>query len=207
MNIVLIHGMGRTPLSMLMLSQRLRKEGHSTRLFGYSPTLESFEPCQQRLIHFIQRVSATGPYALIGHSLGCVLIRSVLTHLQEQPPAACFFLAPPSQACKAAKFFADNPLYRLLMGEMGQLLANEPFMEALPIPTMPTRVYAGTGGPIGKLSPFGDIPNDGILTVEEVQGALPNPVILMPSAHTFIMYSRQVADDIAHALVDMQHST
>jgi hypothetical protein len=138
-----------------------------------------------------------------------VLIRSALTHLHEQPqpPAACFFLAPPSQACKAAKFFADNPIYRLLMGEMGQLLANEAFMEALPVPTMPTRVYAGTGGPIGKFSPFGDIPNDGILSVEEVQGALPNPVILMPSVHTFIMYSRQVADDIAHALTGFENST
>lgn len=194
---------------MLMLSQRLRSKGHSTKLFGYSPTLESFEPCQQRLVRFIQRVSATDPYALIGHSLGCVLIRSALTHLHEQPqpPAACFFLAPPSQACKAAKFFADNPIYRLLMGEMGQLLANEAFMEALPVPTMPTRVYAGTGGPIGKFSPFGDIPNDGILSVEEVQGALPNPVILMPSVHTFIMYSRQVADDIAHALTGFENST
>ena len=189
---------------MLVLSYRLRSSGHSTRLFGYSPTIESFETCRQRLIKFIRKSTETGPYALIGHSLGCVLIRSVLPKLEDKLPVACFFLAPPSKACKAAKFFANNPLYRLLMGEMGQMLANEEFMDSLALPSMPTFVYAGTGGPMGKFSLFGSSLNDGILTVEEVQGALLNPVILTDSTHTFIMNSRQIADAISKALGNLQ---
>jgi hypothetical protein len=43
--------------------------------------------------------------------------------------------------------------------------------------------------------PFGDEPNDGILSVKEVQ--LGNvPVQLLPTIHTIIMNSRQVASDI-----------
>lgn len=38
MDMVLVHGMGRMPLSMLRLHRRLRRSGHHPVLFGYSPT-------------------------------------------------------------------------------------------------------------------------------------------------------------------------
>ncbi len=204
MDIILIHGMGRTPLSMLVLSHRLRLRGFSTRLFGYSPTFETIEGCKLRLVSFIQKATGSRPYALVGHSLGAVLIRTALPWLKYNPPTACFFLAPPSQVCQTANFFADNLIYRLLMGEMGQLLANGNFMASLPLPSMPTRIYAGIGGPVGKFSPFENKPNDGILTVEETQGSLDIPVTLVPSIHTFIMNSSMVADDIINNLGDIQ---
>ena len=90
------------------------------------------------------------------------------------------------------------------MGEMGQLLANGNFMASLPLPSTPTRIYAGIGGLVGKCSPFGNKPNDGVLTVEETQGSLDVPVTLVPSMHTFIMNSSIVADDIINNLGDIQ---
>ncbi len=202
-DIILIHGMARTPLSMGLLSHRLRSKGFNTRLFGYSPTLESFAECSQRLALFVLKTTADHDYALVGHSLGSVLIRGALNQLETHPPKACFFLAPPSRTCLSAKFFADTFLYRRLMGEMGQLLANEDFMNSLPWPAMPCYVYAGTGGPTGKYSPFGDQPNDGILTVAETKIVSSTPVIQVPSLHTFIMNSRQVAEDIANTLTQL----
>jgi hypothetical protein len=199
-DIIVIHGMGRTPLSMLILRQRLRAAGFNPRLFGYSPTFESFRHCAQRLIAHVSKVEAHRPYALVGHSLGTVLIRAILPDITDKPPSACFFLAPPSQVCRAARYFADNPLYKLLMGEMGQLLADETFMASLPVPQVPVRIYAGTAGPTGRFSPFGDAPNDGILTVAETQGGLAIKPVLIPSTHTFIMNSRLVAADIAATL-------
>jgi hypothetical protein len=199
-DIILIHGMGRTPLSMLVLRHRLQAAGFSPSLFGYSPTFESFGHCAGRLLAHIRQTPGGRPYALVGHSLGAVLIRAVLPQLEENPPAACFFLAPPSQASRAAQYFAGNPLYKLLMGEMGQLLASEDFMDSLPAPAMPTRIYAGICDFAGRFSAFGDEPNDGILTLKETEGALAIPAIPVPSTHTFIMNSRQVADDIAGTL-------
>jgi hypothetical protein len=82
---------------------------------------------------------------------------------------------------------------------MGQLLARHDFMGALPVPDIPLRVYAGTKGPRGRWMPFGDEPNDGIVSVKEAQlGSV--PVQLLPTIHTLIMNSRQVAADIATAL-------
>lgn len=202
--ILLIHGMGRTPLSMLRLHQRLKARGFSPKLFGYSPTFESFEACMGRLAAHILETTGGHPYALAGHSLGTVLIRGVLPRLAARPPLACFFLAPPTQACRATRFFAGNPLYKLLMGEMGQLLADPAFMAALAYPQIPCRIYAGTAGPTGRFSPFGDEPNDGILSVEEMRGPAEIPVVITHSSHTFIMNSRQVADDIANTLDGLQ---
>jgi len=204
MDIILVHGMGRTPLSMLLLRQRLRAAGFKPKLFGYSPTFENFEPCASRLLAYIQKSTGSHAYALVGHSLGTVLIRAILPQLQDRPPAACFFLAPPSQVCRAAQFFADNPLYKRLMGEMGQLLADRAFMDSLPEPKIPTRIYAGTYGFTGQLSPFGEEPNDGVLTVAETRGAWPAQVVLTPSTHTFIMNSRLVAEDITATLAQLR---
>jgi hypothetical protein len=90
-------------------------------------------------------------------------------------------------------------LFRLLTGEMGQLLARQDFMDTLPVPDIPLRVYAGTKGPRGNWMPFGDEPNDGILSVKEVQlGEI--PVQLLPTIHTVIMNSRQMTDDIVRAV-------
>ena len=92
------------------------------------------------------------------------------------------------------------------MGEMGQLLASESFMAALPQPLPQTWIYAGTKGPRGRFSPFGEEPNDGILLVAETQVAGGIPVVEIPASHTFIMNSRLVAEGIADTVAALQKS-
>jgi hypothetical protein len=194
MHAIIIHGMGRTPLAMSILAGRLRRAGMRPHLFGYSVTFERWEDCLGRLEHFIQVRTHSQDYIVIGHSLGSVLTRAVLPALPH-PPQACFFLAPPTQVCKAARKFAHRRLPRLLMGDMGKVLARDDFMNSLPVPGVPTKVYAGTGGPRGRYSPFGAEPNDGVLMVRET--LLPGvPVQTVPLIHTFIMNSRAVTSDI-----------
>jgi len=68
-------------------------------------------------------------------------------------------------------------------------------MESLPVPGVPTKIYAGIAGPRGRYSPFGVEPNDGVLTVKET--FLPSvPIQTIPSIHTFIMNSKVVTQDI-----------
>ena len=179
---------------MLLLATKLKLAGLTVNLFAYSVTFESWKGCIARLERFIDSKSAGEHYIMIGHSLGSVLTRAVIPNLSHQPKA-CFFLAPPAMACQAAQKLAPNFGYRLLTGEMGQLLANQSFMSSLPILDMPTFVYAGDGGMTGTLSPFGNEPNDGILSVMETR--LPNARIeIVPSLHTLIMNNRAIAESI-----------
>ena len=194
MHAILIHGMGRTPLAMSILAARLRAAHIRPHLFGYSVTFERWDTCMQRLERFITKRVKTDEYIIIGHSLGSVLTRATLSQLTH-PPAACFFLASPTRVCKAADNFAHYPLAKLLMGEIGQRLADVQFMESLPRPSVPAKIYAGTGGPRGRYSPFGEEPNDGVLTIKET--LLPSvPVQTVPVLHTFIMNSKVVSQDI-----------
>lgn len=199
MDLVLIHGMGRTPLSMIGLQHRFQKQGHTPHLFGYSPTFESLQKVANRLVTLIQNSVSPKSYALIGHSLGTVIIRKAYPQLSQHKPSACFFLAPPMVACTAAKFFAKVWLYRVITGEMGQLLAQESFIEQLALPPN-TKIYAGTGGPRRAWLPFGHNLNDGILSVEEASGGQQAIVMTVPSIHTFIMNSTIVFEDIALSL-------
>lgn len=203
MKIFLIHGMGRSPLSMIFLQYRLAKLGHQPKLFGYSPTFESLDRVTDRLVDVIDREVASRPYALLGHSLGSVIIRNATPHLNDQQPSVCFFLAPPMVACTGAKMFSTFLPYQLVNGEMGQLLAQDDFMEQLPMPDN-TKIYAGTVGPRIPWYPIGNAPNDFILSVEEATGVYSDIATTVHATHTFIMNSDEVLDDIVQTLEEIQ---
>jgi alpha-beta hydrolase superfamily lysophospholipase len=194
MRAILVHGMGRTPASMWILATRLRKRGFEPALFAYSATFESFAHCERRLRRFIDRKADGSRFIVVGHSLGTVLLRSVYPRLRTSP-IACFFIAPPAQACRAARALAPRALYKVLTGEMGQLLANAEFMDRLPVPQCATRTYAGTAGPVGRLLPFRYEPNDGVLSLSET--VIPGvPTTEVRKLHTFIMNAAAIANDI-----------
>jgi hypothetical protein len=198
MHAIVIHGMGRTPLSMCLLAYRLRKAGIKTSLFGYVVSFEYWENCTQRLRKFVEKKVGEDDFIVVTHSLGSVLIRAVLPALSHKP-AACFFLAPPTRSCVAARRLVSRRWYRLLAGKMGQLLANQEFMSSLPIPGVPTKIYSGNAGLTGRFSPFGDEPNDGVLMVKET--LLPGiPQQIVPSLHTFIMNNKVIAKDIVDTI-------
>lgn len=194
MHAIVIHGMGRTPLSMCLLAYRLRAAGIKTSLFAYTVTFERWEGCTERLRAFIEKKVGGEAFIVVAHSFGTVLTRVVLPTIHHKP-AACFFLAPPTQACAAASRLAPHLWYRLLAGEMGQLLANPEFISVLPIPEVPTKIYAGDAGLTGRYSPFEEEANDGVLMVKET--LLPGiPAQIVPSLHAFIMNNRMIAKDI-----------
>ena len=196
MKAILIHGMGRTTASMAILSRRLRARGLATCALGYMAAFEPFDPCVERLAERIRRLAEEEPFLLVGHSLGAVLVRGALPRIADLPLAACVLLAPPQRACRAARFFSSHPLYRWVNGEMGQLLADPAFFAGLPLPQVPTRVFAGNAGPRAAWLPFEGEPNDGILAVEETRARDDDEVIEVPALHTFIMNSRRVAEGI-----------
>lgn len=201
MQAILIHGMGRTPLSMLLLAVRLKRAGFTPHLFAHTVTFESWQGCTERLTRFINAKTSESDYIVVTHSLGAVLFRAVSPRLSRLPKA-CFFIAPPSKACQSALRLSSHGWYRCLTGEIGQRLANQEFMSSLPRPQLPTTIYAGNAGLQGRFSPFGNEPNDGVLMVSEsiLQNA---DMLVVPSLHTFIMNNKTIADDIVKKCMEL----
>jgi hypothetical protein len=200
MHAILVHGMGRTSLSMAWLGLRLRLAGHSVSFFSYSAAQDDFHTCVARLRRHIAN-RRSGKYIVVGHSLGTVLLRAGLADISHQPHAA-FLLAPPCRACAMARFFASWKLYKWATGEMGQLLADETFMQQLPAPPDKTLIFSGNGGPKHRRLPYGVQANDGILAVEEtrLQGFA---ICVVPTVHTFIMNHPAVAQAIHESCMEV----
>ncbi|HJU83841.1 MAG TPA: hypothetical protein VJ600_06500 [Holophagaceae bacterium] len=196
--VVLVHGMGRTPLSMLWLAARLRQRGLDCEVFGYFAGAESFGDIAVRLAGRL--VSQPEGYLAVGHSLGGLLLREAISRLPENAPkpARLFLLGTPNRASRLAGRLRRSPLFRLLAGDSGQLLADPARVAAIGGQDLPITVVAGTAGPRHAKGPFGQEPNDGIVALSEARlaGAEWHP---LPALHTFLMNSRRVADLIASA--------
>jgi hypothetical protein len=196
---VLLHGMGRTPMAMSLLAARLRANGIRPHLFGYSVTFERWDNCTHRLERYLERHIKNNDYIMIGHSMGSLLTRVVVPRIAHKPQA-CFFLTPPTRVCKMARLLASHPTARLLGGEFARILGDEQFMDSIPPLDVPAKIYAGTAGPRGRYSPFGNELNDGVLMVHET--SLPGvPQQKVPILHPFIMNSRFVFQDIVRIVL------
>jgi hypothetical protein len=200
MNILLVHGLWRTPLSFLLLVRRLRGWGHRTEQFGYAAVTQPYDEIVARLANRLQRLGDTGPYAVIGHSLGGVLLRSALARITGPAPRHLVMLGTPNQPPHLARVLGVHWVYRRLMGECGVNLANPGFYAGLPVPQIPYTIVAGTSGPRGRWSPFGNQPNDGLVAVSETSIREDDPVVLLPVTHTFMMNNARVQAVIRRVL-------
>src|ERR1700730_8136896 len=84
MQLLLVHGLGRTPLSLFGLAAEMRRRWHRTRSFGYPPPLASVPRILRRLTDTLRDLAHAGrPVGLIGHSLGGLLLRMALADVPE----------------------------------------------------------------------------------------------------------------------------
>ena len=191
--------MGRSPVSTWGLARHLRASGHTTHSFGYVAALESFERIVSRLNARLDAIAARGVYAVVGHSLGGLLLRHALAG-RRPPPRHLVMLATPNQPSRMARRFRRFWPFRLATGEPGKLLSEPDFFTRLPPPAVPYTIIAGTAGPCGRWSPFGAEPNDWLVAVSETVIQPGDQPILLPVEHTFMMRHPQVRKAVVEAL-------
>jgi hypothetical protein len=179
---LLVHGLGRTPVSMFPLAGVVRRAGLRTHFFGYSCTLEPFDRIVERLVRMMNRLR---PRFVVAHSLGGILTRMALPQVNLLPEHLVM-LGTPNRPPRLAAYFWKWLPFRVLSGSAGRFLAHPAEYERLPASGVPCTVIAGTGGPVGRLSPFGDEPNDGVVSVGETDLDGSNRV-LVPAWHTWMM--------------------
>lgn len=177
--VVLVHGMGRSPLSMVPLGWSLRRAGYRVLTVGYDSQGPGVAEIGARVGRAVADETERQPAPrvhFVGHSLGTVAIRWLLIH---DPPARvgrAVFLAPPNQGAQSADRYARW---------LGWTLP-------------PIRELQTTGGPAVDLGPPPDVEvaviagdRDGKVLVQEtcLEGAAHTVV---PSRHTFIMMRPRV---------------
>ena len=197
---LLVHGLWRTPICMLGLGRRLRADGVEVRQFAYVSVAESYERIVQRLAAQLAPLAALPPYAVVGYSLGGILLRAALARVEGTPPVHLVMLGTPNRAPLLARRLAVYAPFDWALGESGSKLAQEAFFRDLPLPGCPYTIIAGTRGPRGRLSPFHDAVNDGIVAVDETRIHPDDPVTMVPVTHAFLPNASAVKAEVSRVL-------
>ena len=200
MQVLLIHGLARTSLSLLSLEARLRQAGHQTEHFGYFAFMDSFDAIVTTLQLRSQIMADQGSYGVVAHSLGGILIRAALGSGIIPQPEHVVMLGPPNQMPRLAPIAWHLPPFRWYTRECGFNLTCREFYQSLPGLKSPYTIVAGTNGPRGILSPFGNEVNDGIVALSETHLNPHDQVVQLPVWHTFMMNHRAVQDQVVLAL-------
>lgn len=197
--VVLLHGLGRSDLSMQPLEAPLREAGFEVRNIHYPSTQGSPEQLVAFLDAELQACClAAARMNFVTHSLGGILTRA---YLAEHPPAnlgRVVMLAPPNHGSELVDVLGETELFQWAMGPTAAELGtdDESLPNRLPPPAFELGVIAGRGSanPLGGFVIPGE--SDGTVSVESTQLAGMKDFITVPASHTFIMFSPEVAAQV-----------
>jgi pimeloyl-ACP methyl ester carboxylesterase len=196
MQVLFVHGMGRSPLSAWPMLRLLRKAGLNVRTFSYSATFENFDSISRRLANRIENLPTEGGYILLGHSLGGVLLRQALYMLpiRSARPLHVFLLGSPVTPSRLATRLRMNFIFRTLTGDCGQLLGSTQRMRQVAAIKEPTTSIAGVRGFSISQRFFAGELNDGVVAVVETRAPWICRECQIPFVHTVLPSSRRVAE-------------
>jgi pimeloyl-ACP methyl ester carboxylesterase len=187
--VVLVHGLGRTPLSMLPLEWALEREGYRVLNWGYSSVSASLPELGAALAAQVsQEIAESAPTRVhwVGHSLGGILARWALAHHPELRGGRVIMLAPPNQGSASADRYA--PI-------VGRIL--QPLDDLRTEPASAVRTIAPpTGVDVGIIAGA----SDGKVSVDETHLTGIVDHVVMPGYHTFLMAQPSVQKEIVRFL-------
>jgi triacylglycerol lipase len=204
--VILVHGLGRTPASMLVLESRLAGAGYRVENFGYPSRSEPIEELVERLGTAVRDCCPDegNTFHFVTHSMGGVLVRSYLAERSESFEGRVVMLSPPSQGSEIVDAYADSPLLRALLGPSGLRLGTDSTGIASELGPVGFSLGIITGdrsiNPIGSWLIPG--PDDGKVSVAGARLDGATDFIVVHATHTFIMNRSDVTEQVVHFLAN-----
>lgn len=185
-HVILLHGLGRTPISMWGLARFLARNGYRTHLFGYASIFCSIEQSAARLSKFIERrIPANESVSFVGHSLGAIVVRRLLADGEPRPVARIVMLGPPNQGAQIAKALGRYGLCRTLLGPSFREVATVEIAASRACPEI--GIVAGGRQDSRGYNHFLSGDNDGIVRVQETELEIAKERIVIRGLHSFLM--------------------
>jgi pimeloyl-ACP methyl ester carboxylesterase len=196
--VILIHGLGRSPLSMMRLQWTLRRAGYQVSNLRYpSRRADCFQVAFSRLDAIINQ-SHSGKIHFVTHSLGGIIVRQYLAGREIPNLGRVVMLAPPNHGSELADHLRNNPLGRWITGPIGRQMGTTP--GDLSAQLGPARFQVGVIAADGPGFPWYpgvfQAPNDGIVSVESAKLDGMTDFLVVRGSHTFIMWRRETARQV-----------
>ncbi len=202
--VVLLHGLGRTALSMEDLAGSLREAGYVTCNQGYPSRDRTIQSLAPYVAGAVQRARAAGHERInfVTHSMGGIILRYYLGYSSHSVPGRAVMLAPPNHGSEVVDLLEDFPAFEFIMGPAAlQLGTDEDSLpNRLPPVTMPVGVIAGADSSDPWFSGLFDEANDGKVSVDSTRMVTMTDHIVMPVGHTFMMHDGGVHEEVLHFL-------
>jgi pimeloyl-ACP methyl ester carboxylesterase len=204
-SVILLHGMARSSRSMAPLASDLRALGYRIRNTGYPTRPYDIDGLVGRYVApAVAACPVDAPVHVVTHSLGGLLIRAYLQDHALPPGSRVVMLAPPNRGSEVADHVRYWPLYRWLMGRVGQQLGTGP--DAIVHRFRPIEVELGIIAARRSLQPWFSwlLPgeNDGAVSVASTRLDEMDDFIVVDSSHTLLMFSREVRRQVCCFLAD-----
>jgi len=207
--VILLHGMGRSPRSMLKIERALIKQSYRVLNAGYSAITGNFEEILNQLLDKIKPwVNKGSPVHFIGHSFGGILIRGILAQGFGWNYGRCVMLGSPNQGTSVASYMTSHKLLKHFTPKVAQeLIPESELLDRLPEPEIETGIIAGNKkyNPVIPVTWFykvatGDAPGDGVVELSNTQCRTMADFIVLPLHHSFMMWDSQLIKQIIHFL-------
>ncbi|HEV2110653.1 MAG TPA: alpha/beta fold hydrolase [Gammaproteobacteria bacterium] len=192
--VVFVHGLYMVGAEFGLLRRRLDATGFATRLFHYHSLLRSVDENAMLLADHLKGVDVERLH-LVGHSLGGMVILRMFQRGVTLSPGRVVFLGSPVRGSQAAQNLKERG-WGFLLGRSGP--------EGLTLPheatwTEPRELGVIAGTHRFSLNPFHPElsgPHDGMVSVEETRIAGATDSIELHLAHTTMLFSSQLAEQV-----------
>lgn len=197
--VILLHGMGRTYLSLAKMERMLGTSGFITVNVDYPARKEPIEDLANKFLPAAVQECAedeTAKVHFVTHSLGGILVRYYLSRNRLERLGRVVMLSPPNQGSEAADFLKDQPWYRNLNGPAGQQLVTGPrgLPQQLGPVDYPVGIITGSRAAFFDSWLSKEIPgsDDGKVSVERAKVDGMTDFMVLPYTHPFIMNADEV---------------
>lgn len=204
-HVVLLHGLGRTNLSLVRIEQNLLNHGYTVTNIHYPSMRYDIETIVANHIYpLILDSPATTSRAVdfVTHSMGGIVTRYLLKHYDLPNRGRVVMLSPPNKGTELVDRFRHLQLFPTLYGPAALQMGTDP--NSLPIRLGPVDFELGVIMGNRSLDPVFSLllppANDGKVTIERAQIEGMTDFLIVPHTHTFIMHSPNVIKQIIYFL-------
>jgi pimeloyl-ACP methyl ester carboxylesterase len=198
--VVMLHGLGRTRLSLVKAMRSLRRAGFRPVLLGYPSRRQGIPELAETVAARLPG-RAEEPLHFVTHSMGGILLRWLRDRCRLDRVGRVVMLGPPNQGSQLAQRLRENRLLRLALGPaLLQLGTDE---SSIPLALGPANFELGViagNRPLNPLSRLIRGENDGMVAVEETRVEGMADFLVVHRGHTFIMNDEGVLRQTAEFL-------
>lgn len=199
--VILLHGLGRSELSMKAIEWRLEKAEYLVVNNSYPSTQHSIEDLSELALK--DSLEACNTHAspnihFVTHSLGGILLRQYLSDNTIPNLGRSVMLGPPNQGSALADYIRDLAFANEMQPEAGGQLGTgeDSIPKKLGAVTFEVGVIAGNSNWRPLVSMPLEGASDGTVTVAETRIAGMQDFLELPATHTTIMWQSSVLDQI-----------